>query len=107
MAENVLQGEAQGIVKQLAEFIDREDKSLPSSKRAFNILEFIDKCNIRFVRANDPRLDPVLEQKTLDRLVIIIREFVKGVKHPKNVASILLASNFSEELAHKIMNGGK
>lgn len=106
MAEETLQGEAQGIVKQLADYLSR-DKETDTTKKAFNILQFIDKCNIRFVKSNDPRLDPVLEQKTLDRLTIIIREYVRTLEHPKNAASILLASNFSEELANRIMKGGK
>ena len=105
-ADLVLSETAGAIRKQLADYLAHKDgrgKLTPNeadeySKRAAEILLFIDKCDMRLVKVDDARLNPAFTTATIAKITDVIKAFVSTLTRPKHIADHFPC----EELANRI-----
>lgn len=96
-ADSILQSEVREVAPRLADFL-KDKKVEDADKLARDILVFIDKCGIKFIKFTDARLDPYAYSQDVERIAEVIKGFVRKLKHPRGIADVFP----SEELAHTI-----
>lgn len=93
--------EANGVKKSFETLPDKEQD--PYLQQTAKLYLCLDKLDLQLTKKIDIKKVELSEQETFNRLAAIIRDFVKKLKHPKNVAQFFPV----DELAMVILKGEK